>query len=260
MPVYRARLRAGMERGLERYFIQKRKNTARGVRRTINFRPESERVTLPEAGESPFSVFKDAAFTSNPVFFGALGVPVLAGAVFTVRSAAVLTVFVLASCCVCELLASAFMKDMNESKRTGLCSLAALAVIAALEAALWNGFSSLLTPLGIYLPMLAVCGLITARCETFASRSRPLAALADAAGTAVGFGLAAFMIGAAREYASSGYLFGIGTGRTAPALGSTFFVFIMLGFAAAAAQRTLYMHLVRRRAGRRGGKGERSGA
>jgi electron transport complex protein RnfE len=63
--------------------------------------------------------------------------------------------------------------------------------------------------LGAFIALIVVNCLILGRQEAFASRNPPLAALADAGGMSIGFGLALTMLGGIREVLGSGSLFGV---------------------------------------------------
>lgn len=63
--------------------------------------------------------------------------------------------------------------------------------------------------LGPYIPLIIVNCIIICRCEVCASRQGPLAAVGDALGQSLGFGLALASIAAIREILGTGMLLGL---------------------------------------------------
>ena len=104
-------------------------------------------------------------------------------------------------------------------------------------AALVNRYISheLYAALYLYLPLMAVNTIFTYRAGGFSVTNRPVAALVDAAGSSLGFGLAICIVSALRDIASSGTLWDIPLGFTLrlPEAVEPFAGFILLGFMAA---------------------------
>ena len=104
-------------------------------------------------------------------------------------------------------------------------------------AALVNQYLSheLYAALYLYLPLMAVNTIFTYRAGGFSVTNRPVAALVDAAGSSLGFGLAICVVSALREMAASGTLWDIPLGFTLqlPEAVEPFAGFILLGFMAA---------------------------
>jgi electron transport complex protein RnfE len=88
---------------------------------------------------------------------------------------------------------------------------------------------------GIYLPIMAVNSLIVLRCERFAVRLKPMAALRDGLTASVGYGIVILIVGAVREVIGSGSLLGyrFWDGHTLNAMLLPFGGFLVLGFASA---------------------------
>ena len=63
--------------------------------------------------------------------------------------------------------------------------------------------------LGPYIPLIIVNCIIICRCEVCASKQGPAAAVADAVGQSLGFGLALASIATVREILGTGMLFGV---------------------------------------------------
>lgn len=66
---------------------------------------------------------------------------------------------------------------------------------------------TLYNALGIFIPLIVVNCIVLGRAEAFASKHGPLRSLLDGAGMGLGFTLALVMLGAAREFLSSGSIF-----------------------------------------------------
>lgn len=66
---------------------------------------------------------------------------------------------------------------------------------------------TLYTALGIFIPLIVVNCIVLGRAEAFASKNGPVRSLFDGLGMGLGFTLALVMLGAAREFLSSGSVF-----------------------------------------------------
>lgn len=62
--------------------------------------------------------------------------------------------------------------------------------------------------LGIYIPLIVVNCIILGRAEAFASKNKPFSSAVDGLGMGLGFTLALFLIGTAREILGAGTFFG----------------------------------------------------
>ena len=63
--------------------------------------------------------------------------------------------------------------------------------------------------LGIFIPLIVVNCIVLGRAEAFASKNNPLRSMLDGAGMGLGFALTLTMLGAIREFLSSGSIFEI---------------------------------------------------
>lgn len=63
--------------------------------------------------------------------------------------------------------------------------------------------------LGIYIPLIVVNCIILGRAEAYASKNTPLLSVMDGLGMGLGFTIALFILGVARELLGSGTVFGI---------------------------------------------------
>ncbi len=95
--------------------------------------------------------------------------------------------------------------------------------------------TELYAALYLFLPLMAVNTIFTYRAGGFSVSNRPAAALVDALGSSLGFGLVICIVSALRELATTGTLWGVDMGfelRLSEAA-QPFAAFIMLGFMAA---------------------------
>jgi len=81
------------------------------------------------------------------------------------------------------------------------------ATVTVIELILKAWTHDLYRTLGIFIPLIVTNCAIIGRAEAFASRNRPLAALADGFAVGLGFGLALVVLGAVREVIGHGTLF-----------------------------------------------------
>lgn len=90
----------------------------------------------------------------------------------------------------------------------------------------------------LYLPLMAVNTLVTYRAGGFAVTSRPLAAMSDALGSTLGFGIVICIVSVAREFLTYGTLWELPLMDTPllPAAGSPFMAFLILAVLAAGLQ------------------------
>ena len=69
--------------------------------------------------------------------------------------------------------------------------------------------AALYSALGIFIPLIVVNCIVLGRAEAFASKNNPFYSVLDAVGMGLGFTLTLTMLGAIREFAGGGSVFGI---------------------------------------------------
>ncbi len=240
MSGYQLRLRRAFDNQLDRAVVQSAKTTMRGLARTANIKPIDNYNYDDRLHETNAkNVFRNGLLLNNPILFNALGVTVLIGACDTLFKALVISGVTLALMLVTELLTSLFYKDFDTPMRMTAYVLTAAVLLALIAPPIFNRYPALVSSLGIYLPLLCITGLLTVRCETFASVNTAGLAFADAIGCSCGFGSIAILFGVLREFFSANSFAGIiiGKGHTLPAASMAFFAFLMLGLLSALAQR-----------------------
>lgn len=172
----------------------------------------------------------------NPVLVQAVGLcPVIAMAT-TLKGAALLSVVAATAITLCELIASSFLKVIPRWVRTGLYIIFGGAIVTPFMILIEKLNPELFGSLGIYLPVMAVNSLLVLRCERFAVKLNPIAALKDGFTASLGYAAVLLLVGTAREILGSGSIAGFKfwEGRTLLGLLLPFGGFLMLGFAAAA--------------------------
>ncbi|MBL1216812.1 MAG: electron transport complex subunit E [Planctomycetes bacterium] len=151
--------------------------------------------------------FAKGIWKENPVFVQVLGMcPMLAVTNSAINAVAMgaATAFVLVfSSIFVSLLRSFIPKQVRIS--TYIIIIATFVTVA--DMALKAAFPVVHKDLGAFISLIVVNCIILGRQEAFASRNRPLYAVADAIGMSIGFAFALLCLGATREILGSGTLF-----------------------------------------------------
>ncbi len=154
------------------------------------------------------SLLLSGILTENPLLFGLVGVFPAVAAASTGLTALAAGICVLAALIVTNLAASLIGDRLPRRLREALMLLLAACVssgeLLALEALLPETADAL----GIFVPLVAVCGLTLSR-ESFAAEHHPVSALIDAAACGAGFTAALTLFGVIREVIASRTLFGL---------------------------------------------------
>lgn len=190
---------------------------------------------MAENGKTPGTLLRNAGIF-NPVLVQAVGLcPVVAMAT-TLKGAALLSVVAAIAITFSEFIASAFLKVIPRWIRTGIYIIIGCALVVPVMYLIEKVNPELFGTLGIYLPVMAVNSLLVLRCERFAVRIKPLAALADGATASVGYAAVLLLVGTIREIIGSGSIAGfrLWEGRTLTGMLLPFGGFIVIGFAGAA--------------------------
>lgn len=190
---------------------------------------------MANKAHSPGLLLRNAGIF-NPVLVQAVGLcPVIAMAT-TLKGSALLALVAATAITLCELIASVFLKAVPRWVRTGLYIILGGAIITPFMILIEKLNPELFGSLGIYLPVMAVNSLLVLRCERFAVKLSPSAALKDGFTASLGYAAVLLLVGTVREILGSGSIAGFKfyEGRTLSGLLLPFGGFLMLGFAAAA--------------------------
>ena len=184
--------------------------------------------------KTPGLLMKNAGIF-NPVLVQAVGLcPVVAMAT-SVKSAALIAAISAVIITLSEFLASIFLKSVPRWVRIGIYIILGGAIVIPFMVLIERMNASLFGSFGIYLPIMAVNSLNVLRCERFAVKISPLAALADGITASLGYAAVLIVVGFFREILGTGSLFGIQIFKTFSMSGLLlpFGGFLMLGFAGA---------------------------
>ncbi len=190
---------------------------------------------MADKSKNPGLLLRNAGIF-NPVLVQAVGLcPVVAMAT-TLKGAALLAAVAAVAITLSEFLASAFLKPIPRWVRTGIYIIIGCALVVPFMYLIEKINPELFGTLGIYLPVMAVNSLLVLRCERFAVRIKPVAALKDGATASAGYAAVLLLVGALREIIGSGAIAGFKfwQGRTFSGLLLPFGGLLMIGFAGAA--------------------------
>ena len=173
---------------------------------------------------------------ANPVLTTALGICTIVAAATTLENGWILSqllALVLIPEC---LLSSACFSRLPRYLRTPAVAVSAAGFYTLGMLLLQWRYGSMTLLFRYYLPLIALNSMMLSRAVRYAPRQSLRTALIDSATCAVGFGVAACLVGGVRELFQSGTLGGVTLIHTSPALHMAqvpFFGFIVLGFVCA---------------------------
>lgn len=200
-------------------------------------------------GRRLVQIFFDTFLVRNIVLVKMLGLCPIVGAALNLKNGVTLTACAGLALIPAALLMSVFGTRLKPAIRAPLYTLLASLVLVG-AAYVTDTFISteLYATLYLYLPLMAVNTLMTYRAGGFAVTSGPLAALADALGSTLGFGLVICVVSALREFLAFGTLWDVPLTAQPllPAAASPFVSFLIVALMAALLQfvRTLLRRFV----------------
>lgn len=171
----------------------------------------------------------------NPVLVQAVGLCPVVAMANSVKAAAIITAISFLIISATEYIASAFLKVVPRRIRIGLYIILDALMVWPIMVIIEKYDPASFGSLGIYLPIMAVNSLVVMRCERFAVRLKPVAALKDGLTASLGYGVVTMLVGTVREIVGSGSVVGykFWDGRSLPAILLPFGGFLVIGFAAA---------------------------
>lgn len=247
---YRRRIRGNLSGFVSRYRDRSEENSLRGVARTANIRDTLEEYYPVKPAKKPGRAFVNGIFGNNPVLFNALGVVLIVGCASTVNNASLVALVAGVLMLVCEFMASVLYKRFPLAVRLAAYVLTAAAMLVGMSLLLFERYTAVVSSVSIYFPLICVTGLVTSRSEDYAIHNKPLFAVCDALGCAVGFGMVIIFVGALRELLTLGTLAGYDVNVTHiyPSANLAFFTFLVLALVCAIARQ---FRAAYRRAGQR---------
>jgi len=150
------------------------------------------------------TLLRNGLDAQNPALVQLLGLCPLLAVSTSAGSALGLGIATLAVLVASSLLASLLGRWLLPEIRLAVFVLTIAGLVTAVELALAAWWPGLHDSLGIFLPLIVTNCLVLARAESFASRQPLRAAIADALGMGLGFGLVLLALGAARELLGHG--------------------------------------------------------
>ncbi len=159
---------------------------------------------------NPLKILKNGIIDENPTFVQVIGMcPTLAVTTSAINGLGMgLSTMAVLACS--NLVISLIRKFVPDEARIP-CYVVVIASFVTIVAMLLNAFApqSLVTALGVYIPLIVVNCIILARAEAFAGKNGPIASLFDGIGNGLGFTFALVLLGCVREFLGSGALFGV---------------------------------------------------
>lgn len=209
--------------------------------------PETERRR--PGGRRLAQIFFDTFLVRNIVLVKMIGLCPIVGAALNLKNGVALTVCAGLALIPTALLMSLVGTHLKPAARAPLYTLLATVLLGGAAYVVDAHISTeLYASLYLYLPLMAVNTLITYRAGGFAVTSGPLAALADALGSTLGFGLVICIVSALREMLAFGTIWDVTLTEQPwlPAASSPFMSFLIVALLAALLQfvRTLLRRFV----------------
>ncbi|MBO5561964.1 MAG: electron transport complex subunit E [Firmicutes bacterium] len=159
---------------------------------------------------NPLKILKNGIIDENPTFVQVIGMcPTLAVTTSAINGLGMgLSTMAVLACS--NLVISLIRKFVPDEARIP-CYVVVIASFVTIVEMLLNAFApqSLVTALGVYIPLIVVNCIILARAEAFAGKNGPVASLFDGIGNGLGFTFALVLLGCVREFLGSGALFGV---------------------------------------------------
>lgn len=184
----------------------------------------------------PMGIFLDTFLFHNLVLVQAVGLcPIIAAGV-NLKYGVTLTVCTLAALLPTSLLMSVLGDRLSAWLRPPVYTVTAAILLLAASFLIDRFVSTeLYASLYVFLPLMAVNSIVTYRAGGFSVQNRPSAALVDALGSALGFGVVICVVSALREMATNNTLWDVPLpfSVSLPEAALPFAAFIMLGFMAA---------------------------
>jgi Na+-translocating ferredoxin:NAD+ oxidoreductase subunit E len=147
----------------------------------------------------------------NPLFVSVLGTCPSLAITTSVENAigmgiAVLFVLVLSNWIISMLMVNEKMRDWIKPVRIPVFIVVIATLVTVVEMVMHAYLVSLYESLGVFIPLIVVNCIILGRAEAFASTNKPVSAIVDGAGMALGYTFALLLISLVRELLGSGTL------------------------------------------------------
>lgn len=232
---YRKRLREAMNAKLQLAEERSRAGEIRGLARTVGIRTDEYDMQSVDLHSSPKDAFWGGIFLANPVVFNALGVTLIVGAATSLQKSLTISAVACILLLAVNFLTATVFYRLSDLLRLPAYALTASLLLIPIGRYLVYNNSTVASSLGIYLPLVAVCGLIIVRAESYAAGTSVSFAVADALGNGIGFSVICVLVGVLREFFGSGKIGGMTVleNYSFPAAYLSFYPFLLLGIIAA---------------------------
>lgn len=179
---------------------------------------------------------RNSAIIKSPLLFEAVGLCPVVAIALSLKQAFFLAVVTTLEMVICEVLASAFLKNVRRYWRVALYVVFGISIIYPIMHLTKIYMPDLTINFGVYLPLMAVNSLIPLHCERVAVKNNVAESIVDAISASISYGTVAILVGAARELMAKGTIGGIElhTPVKVPAILMPFGALIIIGFLAAA--------------------------
>ncbi|MDZ4196514.1 MAG: electron transport complex subunit E [Candidatus Izemoplasmatales bacterium] len=155
--------------------------------------------------------FLNGFIKENPLFVSVLGTCPSLAITTSVENAigmgiAVLFVLVLSNWIISMLMVNEKMREWIKPVRIPVFIVVIATLVTVVEMVMHAYLVSLYESLGVFIPLIVVNCIILGRAEAFASTNKPVSAIVDGAGMALGYTFALLLISLVRELLGSGTL------------------------------------------------------
>jgi electron transport complex protein RnfE len=154
-----------------------------------------------------FSILYKGIFSNNPVLVKAFALAPVLFVSTTLKNGLLLSVATFIVLCFMSVFSSLLYEKIPEYLRAAVITLVASAFVTGV-AILCNQFAPNVTAaVGMFIPLIAVNGIIVARADVFQSKSRFLPSLLDGVANGAGFAVAIVILSILREVIGYGTLY-----------------------------------------------------
>lgn len=148
------------------------------------------------------------SFIHNPALTQAIGICTIVAIGTTLKVSLTFSIILSALLIIMECLSSLILKKFSRWIRISAYMLLSTLILLPVMLFMDKNISELSAAMGIYLPLLSVNSIVVIRCEVFAVKNKFRHSLFDAVASALGFGVAAVIIGLVREMLAYGTIWG----------------------------------------------------
>jgi electron transport complex protein RnfE len=154
-----------------------------------------------------FGIFRKGALTNNPVLVKGFALAPVLFVSTTLKNGVLLAVATFVVLCFMSVFSSLLYLKIPEYLRAAVVTLAASIFVTGVAWGCFQIAPNITNEIGIFMPLIAVNGIILARADGFHSKSKLLPSLIDGAANGFGFAIAIIIISTFREIIGHGKLY-----------------------------------------------------